>query len=86
MHVRRGLLLYLNADTEILEGRFRDLLDWMRDHPAVACSAYVTRPTRRLYPTMRRDPSVRRTLAEALLSERGVTVASACSISPSTSA
>lgn len=64
--------LFLNADTEILEGSIATLLEEMHADPSIGllCVKQL-RPDGQLDRTMRRAPGVRRALAEALLTERG---------------
>lgn len=64
-------VLFLNADTEVVHGRFADLLERLERRPTVGlagCRQLTTDGA--LYPTMRRFQHPGRTLAEALGSER----------------
>jgi GT2 family glycosyltransferase len=63
--------LFLNPDTEILEGTFGELIAAMDARPDVGLAGVkqVT-PEGRLVPTIRRAPHALRTLAEAFGSER----------------
>ena len=64
-------VLFLNPDTEILDGTFDELVDAMDARPNVGLAGVkqVT-PDGRLFPTIRRAPHALRTLAEAFGSER----------------
>ena len=64
-------VLFLNPDTEILEGTFEQLVEAMDERPGVGLAG-VKQVTadRKLFPTVRRAPHAIRTLAEALGSER----------------
>ena len=74
----RGLLasdapfvLFLNADTEILDGTFAELLDELRARPSVGLvGCRQLTPDGEVYPTIRRFPSATRLFFEALGSER----------------
>jgi GT2 family glycosyltransferase len=63
--------LFLNPDTEVIEGTFGELVDAMDARPNVGLIG-VRQVTGdgELYPSMRRFPSASRALGEALLSER----------------
>ena len=64
-------VLFLNPDTTIEEGSFSELLEIMRDRPRIGllgCRQYD--PEGELFPTIRRFPTVRRQLFEALGGER----------------
>ena len=63
--------LFLNPDTEILDGTFGELVQALDDRPTVGLAG-VRQVTgdRELYPSMRRFPNAARALGEALLSER----------------
>lgn len=63
--------LFLNPDTEILSGTFSGLVEWMDERPTVGLAG-VTQigADGSLHPTIRRFPSVTRSLGEALGSER----------------
>ncbi len=64
-------VLFLNPDTEIVEGTFSDLLKEMEDRPAVGLAG-VRQLTGdgTLWPTIRYFPSVSRAFGEALAAER----------------
>jgi len=64
-------VLFLNPDTEILEGTLSGLVEYMRANPAVGLLG-VKQVTAdgRLFPTIRRFPSVARWWLEAVGSER----------------
>jgi N-acetylglucosaminyl-diphospho-decaprenol L-rhamnosyltransferase len=64
-------LLFLNPDTELVEGTLGTLVKALRDRPDVGLLA-VRQVTGdgRLYPSLYRFPSVRRALAQALASEK----------------
>jgi N-acetylglucosaminyl-diphospho-decaprenol L-rhamnosyltransferase len=63
--------LFLNPDTEILEGTFGELVDLLDERPEIGLAG-VRQITAdgTLWPTIRRFPSVSRALGEALFSER----------------
>jgi GT2 family glycosyltransferase len=63
--------LFLNPDTEVLEGTFQGLVAALDRRPTVGLAGVkqVT-PDGELFPTVRRFPNAFRTLAEALGSER----------------
>jgi len=63
--------LFLNPDTEILSSTFADLVALMDERPTVGLAGVkqIT-PDGSLLPTIRRFPSIRRALGEALVSER----------------
>ena len=64
-------VLYLNADTEIVDGTLADLVHAMDDRPGVGlASVRQLTADGRIYPTMRRFATPGRRLAEALGSER----------------
>ena len=64
-------VLLLNVDTEIRSGTFADLLRALDARPSVGAAGVVQVGTEGdVLPTMRRFPSVRRALGEALGSER----------------
>lgn len=65
------VVLFLNPDTEILDGTFRELLDLLAARPSVGlvgCKQVSADGS--LHPTIRRFPSASRYLCEALGSER----------------
>ena len=64
-------VLFLNPDTEILEGSFADLINTLSSRPTVGLVG-VRQVTAdgRLFPTIRRFPNALRSLFEALGSER----------------
>jgi N-acetylglucosaminyl-diphospho-decaprenol L-rhamnosyltransferase len=64
-------LLFLNPDTELVEGTLEALVKALRDRPDVGLLA-VRQVTGdgRLYPSLNRFPSVRRALAHALANEK----------------
>lgn len=64
-------VLFLNPDTEVVAGRFAELLGWMEEHDDVGiagCRQLTTDGA--LYPTMRREGGPGRVFAEALGAER----------------
>jgi N-acetylglucosaminyl-diphospho-decaprenol L-rhamnosyltransferase len=64
-------VLFLNPDTELLEGHFAALLDRLDQLPAVGLAGVrQLLPDGSLYPTIRRFPTAMRALGEALGSER----------------
>jgi GT2 family glycosyltransferase len=64
-------VLFLNPDTEILEGRFSELIAWMDEHPGVGMvGVRQVLADGTLYPTVRYFPNALRMLGEALGSER----------------
>jgi len=64
-------VLFLNADTEILDGTFAGLLQQMRARPAVGLvGCRQLTPDGDVYPTIRRFPNAARLFFEALGSER----------------
>lgn len=64
-------VLFLNPDTEIVEGTFAELLNWMDAHPTVGFAGVRQLDGEgQLYPTIRYFPTVGRALGEALMSER----------------
>jgi N-acetylglucosaminyl-diphospho-decaprenol L-rhamnosyltransferase len=64
-------VLFLNPDTEILDGTFRELLDLLAARPAVGMvGCRQVSANGALVPTIRRFPSASRYLFEALGSER----------------
>ena len=69
--VRSDWVLFLNPDTEILEGTFGELVRALEARPTVGLAG-VRQVTAdgELFPTIRRFPSVRRSFFEALGSER----------------
>jgi GT2 family glycosyltransferase len=63
--------LFLNPDTEIVEGTFEELVRAMDERPRVGLAGVKQlTPDGELFPTIRRFPSPMRSLGEALLSER----------------
>jgi GT2 family glycosyltransferase len=64
-------VLFLNPDTEIVEGTFADMVAAMDERPAVGLAGVrQLSADGSLWPTIRYFPSVGRALGEALLSER----------------
>jgi GT2 family glycosyltransferase len=64
-------VLFLNPDTEILDGTFAGLVEAMDSRPDVGLVGVRQRtPAGELFPTIRRFPSVSRYFFEALASER----------------
>ncbi len=64
-------VLFLNPDTEILSGTFDELLDDMRRRPDVGVLGVPQHTADgAVFPTIRRFPSVRRFLGEALAAEK----------------
>lgn len=64
-------VLFLNPDTEILDGTFSELVAYMGEHPRVGLvGVKQVTPDGSLFPTIRRFPSVSRWWGEALGSER----------------
>jgi GT2 family glycosyltransferase len=64
-------VLFLNPDTEILEGTFQQLVDALDRRPSVGLvGARQLTPDGELFPTIRRFPNALRTMAEAVGSER----------------
>ena len=64
-------VLFLNPDTEILDGTFSDLVATMDARPEIGLvGVKQLTPDGRLFPTIRRSPHALRTLAEAFGSER----------------
>jgi GT2 family glycosyltransferase len=63
--------LFLNPDTEVLDGTFEELVDALDRRPSVGLAGVkqVT-PDGDLFPTVRRFPNAIRALGEALASER----------------
>jgi GT2 family glycosyltransferase len=60
-------VLFLNPDTEVLDGTFGDLVAEMNERPEVGViGVKQLTPDGQLYPTIRRFPSVSRTLADTL--------------------
>ena len=71
MTVDARFVLFLNPDTEIVEGRFADLLARMEDLPRVGLAGCrQLMPDGELYPSMRRFPTPTRLVCEALGAER----------------
>src|SRR4051794_38533810 len=71
MTVDARYVLFLNPDTEVLEGTFAELVERMDASPQVGlagCRQLV--PAGDLYPSMRRFPTAVRLLSEALGAER----------------
>ena len=64
-------VLFLNPDTEILEGTFEELVRALDEHPSVGLAGVrqLTPPDGAVFPTIRRRPTVLRSLCEALGSE-----------------
>ncbi len=64
-------VLFLNPDTEILEGTFGELLAVLEDQPDVGLAGVIQKTDDGVtWPTMRHFPSVTRSLCEAFGSER----------------
>jgi GT2 family glycosyltransferase len=64
-------VLFLNPDTEIVEGTFEMLVNALDDRPTVGLAGVnQLDASGALFPTIRRFPSVLRTIGEALGSER----------------
>src|ERR671932_2286123 len=65
-------VLFLNPDTEILEGTFEDLVRALDERPTVGLVGVrqITPPDGVLFPTIRRKPTALRALCEALGSEK----------------
>jgi GT2 family glycosyltransferase len=64
-------VLFLNPDTEVLEGDFGTLVDMLDRRPDVGMLGVKQRTgDGALYPTMRRFPNAARAMGEALTSER----------------
>jgi N-acetylglucosaminyl-diphospho-decaprenol L-rhamnosyltransferase len=64
-------VLFLNPDTEVVDGHFADLLAAMAARPTIGLAGVrQLLPDGTLYPTIRRFPSAIRAFAEALGSER----------------
>lgn len=63
--------LFLNPDTEVLDGTFAELVATLDERPSVGLAGVkqVT-PDGELFPTIRRFPNALRAFGEALLSER----------------
>jgi GT2 family glycosyltransferase len=60
-------VLFLNPDTEVLDGTFSDLVAEMNKRPEVGViGVKQLTPDGQLFPTIRRFPSLSRTLADAL--------------------
>jgi GT2 family glycosyltransferase len=63
--------LFLNPDTEIIDGTFGELVAALDDRPSVGLAGVrQIAADGTLYPSMRRFPNAARALGEALLSER----------------
>jgi GT2 family glycosyltransferase len=64
-------VLFLNPDTEVVEGTFGELVRLLDARPTVGLAGVVQLTGEgKLYPTIRRFPSVTRALGESLLTER----------------
>ena len=64
-------VLFLNPDTEIRDGTFEELVTTMDERPEIGVAGVrQLTPDGEVFPTIRRFPSVRRSLFEALGSER----------------
>jgi GT2 family glycosyltransferase len=64
-------VLFLNPDTEIIEGGFAELVELLDARPDVGLvGARQLTPEGTVYPTIRRFPTALRTLSEAFASER----------------
>lgn len=64
-------VLYLNPDTEILEGTFEDLVEALERRPDVGLVGVRQRlPDGRLHPTIRRFPTVPRMFFDSISAER----------------
>jgi GT2 family glycosyltransferase len=63
--------LFLNPDTEVLDGTFEELVEALDRRPSVGLAGVrQLTPDGKLFPTVRRFPSAVRALGEALCSER----------------
>lgn len=68
---RARYVLFLNPDTEIVDGTFGDLVATLDRRPDIGLvGVRQLTPDGEVYPTIRRFPSVSRALGEALVSER----------------
>jgi GT2 family glycosyltransferase len=68
---RARYILFLNPDTEILDGKLENLVSWLDDRPDVGlASVKQITADGALYPTIRRFPNALRAGAEALGCER----------------
>lgn len=66
--VARGrYVLALNPDTEVRWGRFQTLVEAMDERPRVGAASVIQEESEGHFQCIRRDPSVRRALGEALL-------------------
>jgi GT2 family glycosyltransferase len=64
-------VLFLNPDTEIVEGTFEDLVKLLDKRPWLGLAGVrQLTPDGEVYPTIRRFPNALRTLSEAFVSER----------------
>jgi GT2 family glycosyltransferase len=64
-------VLFLNPDTEIVSGRFAELIAWLDEHPRVGMAGVRQELANgELHPTVRYFPNALRMLGEALGSER----------------
>lgn len=64
-------VLFLNPDTEVLDGSFDELVAWMDAHPAAAVAGVKqVLPGGTIYPTVRRFPSPVRAVGQALGADR----------------
>jgi N-acetylglucosaminyl-diphospho-decaprenol L-rhamnosyltransferase len=64
-------ILFLNPDTEILQGTFADLVAAMDERPNVGLvGVRQVTPDGKLFPTMRRAPNALRAFGDALVPER----------------
>ena len=64
-------VLFLNPDTEILEGTFAEMVQWMDERPAVGVVSVLQMTSDgELYPTIRRFPNALRALRRRVGAER----------------
>jgi len=64
-------VLFLNPDTEIVEGTFERLVRYLDEHPEIGLAGVVQRtPEGEIYPTIRYFPNAARAFGQALGSER----------------
>jgi GT2 family glycosyltransferase len=71
MTVDARYVLFLNPDTEVVDGTFAELLERMDDNREVGLAGCrQLMPDGELYPTMRRSPNALRLFSEALGAER----------------
>ena len=68
---QRPYVLFLNPDTEILEGTFERLVRYLDEHPEIGLAGVIQRtPAGDIYPTIRYFPNAVRAFGQALGSER----------------